>query len=336
LIAKDTIMPFLDAIIHNFVSCRGEVSLSPGLQAEPFIDIFCSFSELIERFDLQFHRELIDEIIGDDQIFLNQYATFLRIRKSRSQILRILKRDDSAAFRQLIDSDIEQEVLQLFGIKTSAVKPVAAALCGAKFCLGAHRPAIPEFMQAVVWGGFQWASRTFSPEDVTRYGIQYHRYNFPLQPQEWAASFAIENRNLIALTKLSMSGVKITREMLHQAIELHEVELISFIMSRVVPTKVELELAIRTGDARVVLMLIVTGHIDANEPLAEDGTTALHLAAALDLIKVALVLLSVPGIFVDPVDSNGEKPVDIAERIGATELVQLIQQFKESSNAFES
>jgi hypothetical protein len=335
IVTRTTFEAFLQPIFDNFLSFANEISLGPGLPPEPFIDVFCALSGLLEKFDTELFHDLLDELIRDDEQFLNRYAAFLRIRKSRSGIFGILRRDDTAAFSKLADSDVAQEVLGLFNLKARSVKAVAAAVCGARVCLGGARPREATFTQAAIWGNCQWGVRTFSPADVTRYAIAYHRYDFPLQAEGWAASLAVEHRNLTALTKLKSNGTELTTELLHQAISSKIVEMVAYLVSEVAPTREALELAIRSRDARVVLAVLRSGVIDLNLPITEDGTTALHLAALLRLLKVVVVILNVPGIDVDAVDENGETARDVAERIGADEIARLIQSFKESALEME-
>jgi hypothetical protein len=250
--------------------------------------------------------------------------------------LRILKRDESAAFSKLSESDIAQEVLGLFNIKTNHVKSIAAALCGAKVCLGGSRPAGAVFPQAAIWGNCHWRARNFDSEDVTKYAIIYHRYDFPLRVENWAASLAVENRNLIALIKLRSNGIKFTMELLRQAINGKAVEIVSYLVTQVEPNREALELAIRSEDARMVYTIVQLGVIDINGPLTDDGSTALHLAVSVNVLKIVLVILNEPGIDVDAVNDNGETALDIAERNGANEIANLIQHSQKSTMILEN
>jgi hypothetical protein len=334
VLTGDMIGPFLDAIMDQFVYWAGPVTLMPErMNEEPFIDIFCPLAGLIEQVRPSMFRDLLEDLLDDkkddeneNEAALDQYAAFLRVRKRRSEILKALKNDDPAAFALLTDEDLAQEILGLFGVRARDIRPVSAALCGARRCLEGQKSDDPEFIRAQIWGGCSLGSLQ-KDEIVTRYAISYHRYDLPLVIAPWVVDLAIEADNANALRKLAAKGIPMTESVLNQAVDIARVEVVLFLLTQVRPSLETLERAVRSKHPGIVKAVVQSPGIDVNARLEEDGWTALHFAASLNLTGVVEALLSIPGINANIQDDNGVTPIAAAIEAGAVESSGILVEF---------
>jgi hypothetical protein len=267
-------------------------------------------------------------LIEGEAKFLNEYSTFQKIRKKQKQILGILKRDDQAAFAKLSDAEVSQEVLRLFNVKATNAKPVAAAFCGALTCLGTSTFSDDAFQRAIVWGNCQRLARALPPGILAPYAVASHRYDFPLPAEPNLASLAIEADNITALRKLAESGVPFATDLLEEAIAKRKLAAVAFLVEIVPTSQQTLGLAVRSEEPRILQVVLESTTVDVNASVADDGSTALHVAASLGLLLATAVLLKQPAIEVDVQDDRGDSPWAIAQRLGHQEVADLIQQFR--------
>jgi hypothetical protein len=332
ILKEETVRDLTHPIFESFVDFAHAISLSPGLAAEPFIKIFCPFSNLLERVAPELFQDLFVELLSEDNEFLNEYSTFMRIRKYQNKILSILKRDDASAYAGLSDDDLEMGILRLFGVVTTDVRVVAAALCGAQSCLRRVQMASDDtFQKAAVWGNCQAIAKTLDPAVLSEYAIFYHRYDFPLSGNPALASLAVEAENVIALEQLAARGVQFTSAILEEAIEKRKLASFFFLTECAPITQSAFKLALELEELRMVHGMIRSGAIDVNAPVDAEGSTALHIAARLGLMRATALLLTVPEIDVDAADARGALPWSVARRSGHQDIANLIQGFRDTA-----
>jgi hypothetical protein len=326
ILTLDSFYHFRCLIMDTFLDFGTKMSMSPGrIPDEPFVTVFCAVASLLEPFDKGMFEDLLDFLDEDQPEFRNEYEQFVQIRNDSHDVLSVLKRDDPAAFAAVPDQEIAQEVLQLFGLATANVRPVAAALCGATRCLGAQRPSDPAFEIAVVWGNCNLLAKDLDADTLTRHAITYHRYDFHLVSEEWAAQLAIDCDNVVALRNLASGGVAMTAELLEQAATLPRTCVLTFLLETEAPTSATLEMALRSGNPACVRAMLQARSIDVNAPMDEGGWTALHFACHLRLANVVKVLLDTPGIDINIQDQEGLTAMDIASDGGAEDIVALFE-----------
>jgi hypothetical protein len=275
-------------------------------------------------------QDLFGELLAEHGKFLNEYSTFLRIRKRQKVILDILRRDDANSFATLLDEDLEQEILRLFNITTTDIRIIAAALCGAQRCLGSHRGSDATFETAAVWGDCHGIVKTLDP-GLSATAIVYHRYDFPLPGDAALASVAIEAENITALQQLAASGVEFTPAHLEEAISKRKLASFMFLIDRTPIAQSAFGLAVRLDEVRMIQAIMRGDLVDINAPVDEDGSTALHIVARLGLLRTAALLLTNPTIDCDVADANGALPWSVARRTGHPEIAGLIQEFRKAA-----
>jgi hypothetical protein len=199
----------------DFDAFDAPVSLGDGLPREPWLAVFCAFSDLLESHCRRLkghpeHRDmaaLFDDLMQlldeSDPQYFSAYRRFMANKDRRELIGGVLRRDDAAEFGDMTDDELGQEVLGLCGIDAGAgdVRATAAALAGARECLGTcgELPATEQFERAAVWGNCWWLQFQASEQRISEYATQYHRYGFPIVKCVKVIELAREYQNLFVI-----------------------------------------------------------------------------------------------------------------------------------------